>query len=249
MSLVSKIYFVCFLLLLLIVVAGINLYKKREKEKAESFDVSGFNKISYTQDEFHFFCDIAFNRDGQYIRKWVSDIRVEVKEPYDLRRESITEVDSVIAILAPLIAPLKIERVWTDGNVYVYRNVHKIKLSEHHPIVPVALKGLTKRNKDSDFLWSIYFASVYVQEGAHTQTLLHEFQHVLGLEHPLRIYPYYVTIGRSIIPDVLYDDELAKSDIPFYMSEQEKTSIKMLYSHQIKPGLKKECFLQKIKTH
>ncbi len=248
MSLICKRYFVCLLLLLLVGVVGIYLYKDQERKNTEVFDASVFNKISYTKDEFDFFCDVAFNRDGQRIRKWISDIRVEIKEPYKLNKESISEVDSIIAILAPLIAPLKIERVWTNGNVHVYRNVRRVMLSDHHPVVPIALKGLTKRNKETDLFWNIYFARVYVREGAHSQTLLHEFLHVLGLEHPLRIYPYYVTIGRSIIPDVLYGEkELAKSAIPFYMSEQEKVSIKMLYSPEIKPGLKKETFLEKIK--
>lgn len=226
------------------------VYRINEKTKPENLNVELFRKTEYTEEELNLFCDIAFNRKSERIRKWTTDIKVEIKEPHLLKARSIAEIDSVIAILAPLITPLKIERVWTNGNVHIYRNIHKVALSDYTPNIPIALKGLTKKNKESDIFWDITHASVYVREGAHTQTILHEFEHVLGLEHPLHIYPYYVTIGRSVIPEILYPEtEYINFIQSFYISEQEKTAIRMLYSKQINPGLKKSIFLEKMRIN
>ncbi|MFV0330246.1 MAG: hypothetical protein ACK5KL_10585 [Dysgonomonas sp.] len=241
-------YIVIFFAFSVILLISIWIYRDEQSKKAENFNSESFKAIGYTNNEFDLFCDIAFNRNGERIRKWGTDIKVEIKEPHRLNSSSIAEVDSVIAILEPLIAPLKIERVWNNGNVYVYRKVDKVRLSDYHTNVPVALKGLTQKNKESDSSWEINFASVYVREGANTQTLLHEFEHVLGLEHPLRIYPFYITIGRSIIPELFYSEtEQIYLKHPFYISEQEKTVIRMLYSSEIKSGLHKDYFLNKMR--
>lgn len=110
-------------------------------------------------------------------------------------------------------------------------------------IAPVALKGLTQKNRGSEADWDITSAVVYVRQGASTQTLLHEFLHVLGLEHPEFRPPYYVNIGRSVFSNYLYPEkERIYFEQRFYMSSQEKAAVRMLYSPEIKSGLKKEVF-------
>ncbi|MBK5721874.1 hypothetical protein JGH11_13420 [Dysgonomonas sp. Marseille-P4677] len=213
------------------------------------FNADLFREIGYTDDELSLFCDVAFMHEDTRIRKWDRDIKVEIKNIADLSDKSIAEVDSVIAILAPLLAPIKIERVRSGGNLHVYRKVsevvsHKIK---SHPR-PVCLNGMAKINGKSDRSWSINYACIY--DGAHSnsQTLLHEFEHALGLDHPIKLYSYYVTIGRSVIPQYFRSKEDVRSFLrqPFYISEQEKKVIKMLYSPEIKAGLHIETFARRM---
>lgn len=216
----------------------------REKE-IQLFDAERFKSVQYTDEELSLFLDIAFNRKEQRIRKWESDIRVEIKNISELDSEAITEVDSVIAILRPLILPINIDRVDEGGNVYVYRGVDRAEPSRK-PARPFGVNGLAKINECTPLSREIRYAHIYDAKQAHTQTLMHEFEHVLGLEHPFRIYDYYLTIARSVIPQdyTAYGTWLQFQGMPYYISPQEKTAIRLLYSSGIRSGLKKEVLLE-----
>lgn len=213
------------------------------------FNANQFREIGYTDEELSLFCDIAFMHEETRIRKWDRDIKVEIKNIADISDESIAEVDSVITILAPLIAPLKIERVRSGGNLHVYRKVPEVISSKlKSQPYPICLNGMSKLNGSTSRSWAISFACIYDGCHASSQTLLHEFEHALGLDHPIRLYPYYVTIGRSVIPQYFRSKEDVRSFLrqPFYISEQEKKVIKMLYSSEIRAGLHIETFARKM---
>lgn len=214
-----------------------------------NFHVDGFKSVEFTDDELGLFCDIAFMHEDIQIRKWNEDIRVEIKNITDIDKKSIEEVDSIIAILAPLIAPLKLERVDKNGNIHVYRHVKSTKSATPHSLSkPKYVNGLTQINKKTPYNWNITFACIYDGPSTTAQTLLHEFEHALGLGHPFKPYPYYLTIGRSVIPQYFKTDEefMAFINQPFYISEQEKKVIRMLYSPEIKSGLHIDIFAQKM---
>ena len=84
-------------------------------------DAAAFQKEKeYTKEELLLFADFAFPNDR--IRKYDEDIRVVIKNKEYLNDASIHEVDSIIAILAPLVHPIKIYRVEKNGNLVVTRN-------------------------------------------------------------------------------------------------------------------------------
>ena len=224
-------------------------YENAAVRNANDFDSESFIASGFTMDELALFCDIAFADDGIRIRKWDTDIRVEIKNIEDIDRKAIDEVDSIIAILAPLVAPLKMERVSRNGNLHVYRNVTSVKSSKpHHVPKPKYVNGIAKINSKSPYSWSIRHAIVYDGCGNQCQTLLHEFEHALGLDHPINMYPYYLTIGRSVIPQYFSSQEEIQDFLskPYYISEQEKKAIKMLYSPQIKAGLHIDKFAREM---
>jgi len=214
------------------------------------FDAEKFTqKTEYTAEELELFCDVAFMSEDTRIRKWRKDIKVEIKNINQLDRKSIAEVDSVIALLAPLVAPLKMERVHSGGNLLVYRNVEEIIPSRTKSIPhAVTINGMTKIGGKMAHTWAIDSASIYDGKYADPQTLLHEFEHAIGLAHPVRLYPYYLTIGRSVIPQYFRSLEEVQAYLkqPFYLSEQEKTVIRMLYSPEIRSGLHIETFMKKM---
>jgi hypothetical protein len=213
------------------------------------FDAEKFKEMKYTGHELALFCDVAFMSEDTRIRKWRKDIKVEIKNIDKLDRKTIAEVDSVIALLAPLIAPLKMERVYSGGNLHVYRKVKDITptRTKHLPH-SVCINGMTTIGARASYSWAIDSASIYDCRHADPQTLLHEFQHALGLAHPVRLYPYYVTIGRSVIPQYLRSQKETQAYIkqPFYLSEEEKSVIKMLYSPEVRSGLHIETFMEKM---
>ncbi len=224
-------------------------YENAVIKEARRFNAQKFKDARYTDEELSLFCDIAFMHEETRIRKWTKDIKVEIKNIADLDQKSIAEVDSVIAIFAPLIAPLKIERVKKDGNLHVYRKVSKVTSSKPKDQPrPKYLNGLAKTNRVTRYSSNITFACIYDGQHASSQTLIHEFEHALGLNHPIKLYPYYVTIGRSVIPQYFrsIDEIRAFYNQPFYLSEQEKTVIRMLYSPEIKSGLHIDLFAQKM---
>ena len=236
------------ILLPAIAIVAMRFYPADEVD-VQVFDTEAFRQIGYTDEELALFEDIAFNRKDSCIRKWNTDIRIEIDDIAHTKEWAVKEVDSAIIVLAPLIAPHKIYRVNKNGNVKVYRTKRSVTLTDMDAIRPVALHGLTKKNKVTESSSDITSASVYVRQGAATQTLLHEFMHVLGVEHPSVAHPFYVTIGRSVIPNHLYP----KGGEPyiqqrFYISEQEKTAIRMLYHPSIRSGLTKSTFLLSIAT-
>jgi len=238
-------------LILLITAVGLVsfYYENAAIRNANAFDAEKFIGEGFTMQELALFCDIAFADDGMRIRKWETDIRVEIKNIDEIDRSAIDEVDSIIALLAPLVAPLKMERVHSGGNLHVYRNVTRVQSSKSPgEYKPRYVNGVSKINRKTPYSWSITHARVYDACGAQCQTLLHEFEHALGLDHPINLYPYYLTIGRSVIPQYFSTQEEIKDFLsqPFYLSEQEKKAIKMLYSPEIKSGLAIDNFARKI---
>lgn len=221
------------------------VYESAVINETRDFDAVNFRMVDFSDEDLSLFCDIAFTDDEVRIRKWRKDIKVEIKNIEELDSRSVEEVDSVIAILAPLIAPLKIERVRRDGNLHVYRRVEKVNPSKPEPF---CLNGLARINKVKPYSWDITYASIYDGCEASSQTLMHEFEHALGLNHPIKLYSYYVTIGRSVIPQYLRSQKeiIAFRSQPFYLSDQEKSVIKMLYSDEIKSGMHIETFARKM---
>ena len=67
----------------------------------------------------------------------------------------------------------------------------------------------------------------------------------------MMLYEYYLTIGRSAIPQhySAYGGWLRFQGVPYYISEQEKTVIRMLYSPEIKAVLKKGDFLKRMENN
>lgn len=215
--------------------------------EARSFDAKEFKEIPFTMEELTLFCDVAFVYENTRIRKWTTDIKVEIKNKEHLDEKYIDEVDSVIAIFAPLIAPLKIERVEKGGNLHVYRKVNCVAGNKYSGKWHY-LNGLSRINKKTAYSWDISFACVYDGYNADSQTLIHEFQHALGLDHPINLYSFYVNIGRSVIPQYFQSQKEFSAYVnePFYLSGQEKKVIRMLYSPQVRPGLHIDIFTKRM---
>lgn len=237
-------YGTLFAILLIILIGLASFFHERaQKKEIEDFNAENFKKMNFTIEELYLFCDVAFGHEGQRLRKWETDIKVQIKNASQLDSKSIREVDSAIAVLAPLIAPLKIERVHSGGNLLVYRNVEEIPLTEiegHDP------NGAAVIGRRPNYSWNIESARIYDRNCSHSHTLMHEFEHALGLEHPSKTYSIYLTIGRSAIPQYFDSRKQWKAlmNQPFYLSEQEKSVIRMLYSPEIKSGLRKDYFMQ-----
>lgn len=151
-------------------------------------------------------------------------------------------MDSVIAVFAPLITPLKIERVHKGGNLIVYRNMNEIKYAETHY---THANGLAIVERPFMYTWDIESAQVYDSHYSHPHTLMHEFEHALGLEHPEKVYYNYLTIGRSAIPQYFksWKEWADCMSQPYYLSDQEKNVIRMMYSPLVKSGLRREQFI------
>jgi len=238
-------------LLLLLTAAGLAsfYYENAAIRSANDFSADKFIESGFTFEELGLFCDIAFADDGVRIRKWDKDIKVEIKNIDEIDQRAIDEVDSIISLLAPLVAPLKMERVKRDGNLHVYRKVTHVTSSKpHHVPKPRYVNGIAKINSKSRYSWSIDFAVVYDGCGSQCQTLLHEFEHALGLDHPINMYSFYLTIGRSVIPQYFSSKEEIQEFLaqPYYLSEQEKRVIKMLYSTEIRAGLHIDTFAKRM---
>lgn len=240
----KRLKYSCFLFLILILLIGFTafIYKETNTKAINSFNAELFKSQGFSIEELYLFCDIAFGHEGERLRKWDTDIKVEIKNIAELDRYSIDDVDSVIAVLSPLIAPLKIERVYKGGNLFVYRNMDKIKCTETGD---KHANGMAIIERPFMYSWNIESAQVYDSRHSHPHTLMHEFEHALGLEHPERRYHNYLTIGRSAIPQYFsswYEWAECMSQ-PYYLSEQEKAVIRMVYSPQVKSGLRREQFI------
>lgn len=200
---------------------------------------------NYSKETLLLFSDIAFPDDK--IRKWNEDIKVEianedrkVKIPYaDLRNKgSISEVDSIINILSPLIYPVKIYRVPQNGNLIVHLNVDSVPIPTKNAQGFCYIPPLIKT-----FSWNIKYAEVY--NIWYSPVIFHEILHAIGLQHPSKEYPFYMAIDDEYTFGSLEEEE--KFHTPLYLSEEEKTIIKMLYSPYIKSGLSKKEFLKQMK--
>lgn len=218
------------------------------------FDVDSFNKRAYTIDEIAFFEDIAF-WDSLHIKKWETDIKVQIDTTDKVSESDIKEVDNVINILSPLIAPLKITRVATGGNLIVHLNYPNQTNGR--------ATGWAVINDMSKPV-SINHADVYVLKN-YNQNIMHEFLHALGLWHPQKEYPFHTAIGRNNYVILENQDKQVKYPDHFIkfntweefdefsvktfnnLSEQEKKVIKMLYSSDIKSGLTKRYFMYRMR--
>lgn len=204
-----------------------------------AFDVNSFQKRGYTKDEIALFGDIAF-REGNRLRKWETDIKVEIKNINALSPRDIADVDSCIAILAPLVLPLKMTRVSSDGNLLVYMGQDKLPVGNGRGL------GYTDMNRILFFTnCSIRKVSIYeVKYLNQKDVLIHEFEHAIGLSHASKPYSFRLTMSGPECPAKFKSiDEMDKYlDIRFPISDQEKKVIKMLYSSDFKSGLNRNAF-------
>lgn len=199
---------------------------------AEKFQKEG----NYSREMFMLFSDIAFPYNR--IRKWNEDIKVEIVNTDKLDKSSIAEVDSIIHLLSPLIYPVKIYRVTEYGNLIVHRKVDSIPIPTRNArgfcYIPPLIKTLS---------WNIKYAEVY--DIWYSPVIFHEILHAIGLQHPSKEYPFYMAISGGYTFKSL--EEAEKLYNPLYISEEEKSVIKMLYSPYIKSGLSRKEFLKKMK--
>ena len=168
-----------------------------EKQTTGNFQLL---KAKYTKDEIELFNDIAFTKG--YVRRWEKDIRVQV---IGKSCANCPDIDSVISIISPLIEPIKIKRVKNNGNIIVYRGVEDSRMKASH------LGYASFKSFDSKKIQS---AIIYESENADYLTLMHEFEHVLGLNHPRKLYPYYLLIWGADSPKELVNEYHIAEKIP-----------------------------------
>jgi hypothetical protein len=162
-----------------------------------------------------------------------------------LNKREIDDIDSIIEIITPLIHPIKIERVENNGNLEVYRKVERI-LSFSAYIRKNQPRGITMMNP---FVSTINFAQIYETNNvSDNSTIIHEFLHAIGLAHASKPHKFNLVMSTLEAPNIFNSiDELeAFNNIPYYISEQEKQVIKMLYSSDVKSGLQKEDFIKEM---
>lgn len=101
----------------------------------------------------------------------------------------IADLDSCIAILAPLVLPLKMTRVSSDGNLLVYMGVDKLPVGNG--------RGYTDMNRILFFTnCSISKVSIYeVKYLNQKDVLIHEFEHAIGLSHASKPYSFMLTMS------------------------------------------------------
>ena len=215
-------------------------------------------KTKYTKEEIEIFNDIAFNNDynfrwGGRICKWETDLRVQVIGKSD----HLPKIEEIIDVLNPLIAPLKIILVEDNANVIVRRG-----LLEH----PRAIGNILGYAQPYINWWDgvIYKWEIIEMDWASRTTLMHEFEHVLGLSHPRKNNSlHFVMVG----PDsnvsyhvgepppnpepghVYFESYEAITDfntrpVNEMLSKKEKNIIRMLYSPEIKQGLTRREFMK-----
>jgi hypothetical protein len=220
------------------------LIPPNDEKVCEKFDAFLFGKETQcTDDDLNLFVDIAnYNlvrrkREINRFIKWESDIKVEIADKEKLSKEQISDVDSMIAIVRPLIKPVKICRVEKNGNFRIHRNVEESRYA--------TTTGYTFTN---NYFWGYKLTSVdvYEKKGHHERTLFHEFLHGLGLAHPRKEYPYNLIMEPYGHRFETVEEYLEYSDQKFPVTEQEKQVLRMLYSPTIKSGLKIECFKKKM---
>lgn len=241
------------ILTLAIAVSALIIYLSSKLYQKSLFDEDSFLSKNYTISEIDFFSDISF-WDSKWVRKWEADIKIQIDTINEVTESDIAEVDNIIKILSPLVAPLKMTIVDTDGNFIVHLN--------HLDQTIKGAKGWAKIN-DMGKPILIEHADIYVMKH-YTQFLMHEFLHALGFWHPENEYPFYTAIGANTY--VVLEAQEASSKYPDYgivlntwdeydalydrsynnMSEQEKKAVKMLYSSDFKSGLSKKYFLKRL---
>lgn len=242
------------ILLLIFLVFLWILYRESFRQK-KLFNSDSFKAKNYSNESIDLFTDIAF-REGDKIRKWENNIYVELDSTSLKDTNCITLTDQVISVLTPLIKPIKICRVKTNGNIVIHANVENIPEGNY--------LGYTATNHFNLFSESIRKVDIYTLKN-ELHVLPHEMCHAIGLRHPTHKYPFYNIMGTNnyIIKEMYNNPSLIKPtkyDLVFdtfadrdrYIKQniiplQEREVIKMLYSEDIKVGLKKKYFLSKIK--
>ena len=245
-------WLIAFLLILFLPLAGILIYDSFRQRFL--FDAESFNSKNYSKESIVLFSDIAF-REGNKIRKWENDIRVELDSSSLQDSNSVALTDRVISILVPLIKPIKIYRVEKNGNLIIHTNVDNTPVNRGI--------GFTDVNRFNIFSESIHKADIYTIKSS-LSVLPHEMCHAIGLSHPENRYPFYNIMGinsfftKDIINDSSqikpekYDlifntyDDVVKFQKENIIPSQEQEVIKMLYSDDVKVGLKKKYFLKKV---
>ncbi len=107
----------------------------------------------HSKESVAFFSDIVF-REGNKIRKWKSDIRVELDCVSLNDSNCVVLTDRIISILTPLIKPLKIYRVEKNGNLIIHANVDNTPANQGI--------GYTVVNKFNLLSESIHKADIYI---------------------------------------------------------------------------------------
>lgn len=241
---------------LLVLFTGISVFQSCMSGKSQNSvsytDV--FKSGRYTREDIALFNDIAFT-NGR-IHKWTTDIKVQV---IGEACPNCPDIDIIINDIAPLIAPLKIMKVKKNGNVIIHRGVDDNKFNGFRGYATI--KSLPSKGIKS--------AVIYETKTAKYSTLMHEFEHVLGLNHPRKVYPYDLLIWGESSPKCPEKKYHFESDTPenpepghYYfktwddynkfqekqktqmLTEQEKCILRMLYSPTLKPGLKRIDFMQ-----
>jgi hypothetical protein len=206
----------------------------------DNFDPESFkNTTNCTNDDLNLLVDIGncnlfrWNRNLNRFIKWESDIKVEVIDIERLGKDKISDIDSIIKLMAPLIAPVKIYRVEKNGNFRTHLDLEDLNTAGCAFI---------------DIYWGNYImksADIYVRKWHSPYTLIHEFLHGLGLSHPRKTYPFDLAIDYKRTFNSFEEHE-KYLDQKFPFPEQEKRVLKMLYSPIIKSGLTIECFKEKM---
>jgi hypothetical protein len=240
-----------FLIAILTIVFSQFLYDSLRQSSL--FDKKHFSSKKYSQQDILLFSDIAF-READKLRKWNQDIEVEIDTTCAIDKNCVTEVDNVIKILAPLIAPVNIRRVSKNGNLIIHMNCKNTPVG--HGI------GYTLVNNLNMFSEPINHADVYTIE-YHLFVLPHEMCHAIGLSHPTNRYQFYNIMGindfyvkeaskniKQTPPKkfaLVFDtwdemDSFNNYQRKLVIPLEERRVIKMLYSSDFKSGLKKNIF-------
>jgi len=127
---------------------------------------------NYETKELQYFGQVGFY-NGQTVKKWGKNIEISmVGEP---RRGDVELIDSIINEIGPLIAPIKIERKTSGGNLRI-KFVDKVDAGFADHQVRLGLFD--------EFQYSDINLPNILKGTLRQATLRHEFLHALGFDHP-----------------------------------------------------------------
>lgn len=227
--------------LLVLILFGVIWFKK----STINFDVSTFLSNGYTSKQIYDFCNIGFP-NGR-IWKWEREIKVELIDINSFSKNEIANIDTVISIVAPLIYPIKIKKVESKGNFRIYTNKHEI-LSKNKILGLCIINPINYNYFPLTF--NLISVDMYLYDAFKTHTLMHEFLHGLGLDHPTMQHvddPMILSVGTKF-PNYFksLDESYEFMDNKFYISEAEMNVLRMLYSSGLKSGLYRSVFMKKL---
>jgi len=182
---------------------------------------------NYETKELQYFGQVGFY-NGQTVKKWGKNIEISmVGEP---RRGDVELIDSIINEIGPLIAPIKIERKTSGGNLRI-KFVDKVDAGFADHQVRLGLFD--------EFQYSDINLPNILKGTLRQATLRHEFLHALGFDHPKDRNTG--TLIESSVEFVGNDEE---SNVKNYKySELDKRMVKLLYDSKIIKGLEKKEYL------